>query len=193
MCQVCEPEHAPSLTADSEPVGDELINDHLEPGFGMFDSGASSHAISAFELNQLHAEEPEAFTEIDETRRKVMGFDGGTQTFPLGVCTGPMSHMPIEWGVSNNTNSSKPDKAPPLIPIAWAREKQSRFDFDTGKFIFKDNPNQAYSAKPGRQSNGQIWGEVILVYFLSLPVPSLRLRRVISKISLRLRSQHSDL
>ena len=89
-----------------------------------------------------------------------MGFGGGTQTFFLGVCTqspskGPMSHTPIEWGVRNNTNSNKPDKTPPLIPIAWARENKIVFDFDTGRFL-KDNPDQVYSAKAGRQSNGQI-------------------------------------
>ena len=121
VCQICEPEHSPSLTADSGTAGDELINYNAAPGFSIFDSGATGHASSVHELGQLRAEEPEAFTEIDENRRKVMGFGGGTQTFPsLGVCTqspsvGPMSHTPIEWGVSNNTQSNQPDKTPPLI------------------------------------------------------------------------------
>ena len=117
VCQVCEPERSPSLTADSEPADDEPISDHVEPGFGIFDSGASGHAISAHELNQHRAEEPEAFTEIGESRRKVMSFGGGAQTFSLGVCThspstGPMSHKPIEWDVSNNAQSNRPDNPP---------------------------------------------------------------------------------
>ena len=45
---------------------------------------------------------------------------------------------------------------PPLIPIAWARENKVVFDFDTGKFILKDSPSHVYSAKSGRQANGQI-------------------------------------
>ena len=81
VCQLREPEHSPSLTAESDSIDDELINYHAEPGFGIFDSGATGHAISVHELDQLRAEEPDAFTEIDDTRRKVMGFGGGTQTF----------------------------------------------------------------------------------------------------------------
>ena len=67
-----------------------------------------------------------------------------------------MSHNVIEWDVSNNTHSSKPDKTPPLILVSWARENKVVFDFETGKFIFKDDPNLVYSAKAGRQANGQI-------------------------------------
>ena len=90
-----------------------------------------------------------------------MGFGGGTQTFSLGVCTqtpstGPMARRPIEWDVSNNTHSNRPDKTPPLIPISWARESEVVFDFDTGKFIFKDNPTHVHSAKASAQSNGQL-------------------------------------
>ena len=58
--------------------------------------------------------------------------------------------------MSNNTHSNKPDKTPPLIPIAWARENKVVFDFDTGKFLFKDNPRHVYSAKAGLQANGQV-------------------------------------
>ena len=114
-CRSCEPTHSPSLTVNSNSVDDELISYHVEPGFGIFDSGATGHAISVHELDHLRAEDPDASTEVDEARRKVMGLGGGTQTRSLGVCThnptvGPMSHKPIEWDVSNNTHSNTPDK-----------------------------------------------------------------------------------
>ena len=117
VCQVHEPEHTPSLTTDTSTVDEEAVNFRGEPGFGIFDSGATGPVISAYELKNLRAEEPEAFSEIDESRRKVMGFGGGTQTFSLGVCTqsptrGPMAHKPIERDVSNNTQSNRPDKTP---------------------------------------------------------------------------------
>ena len=67
-----------------------------------------------------------------------------------------MAHKPIEWDVSDNTQSDRPDKKPPLIPISWARENNVVFDFETGRFIFKDDPTQVYSAKPGLQANGQV-------------------------------------
>ena len=90
-----------------------------------------------------------------------MGFGGGAQTFSLGVCTqtpstGPMARRPIEWDVSNNTHSNRPDKTPPLIPISWARENKVAFEFDTGKFIFKGNPTHVYSANANAQPNGQL-------------------------------------
>ena len=90
-----------------------------------------------------------------------MSFGGGTQTFSLGVCTqslskGPVSHRPIEWDVSSNIHSDKSDKTTPLIPSSWARENKVDFDFDTGKFIFKNDPHLVYSAKSGKQANGQI-------------------------------------
>ena len=95
LCQICDSEHSPFLTVGSDTADDELINYHVEPGFGIFDSGATGHAISAHELDQLRAEEPEAFTEIDEGRRKVMCFGGGTQTFSRCLYSKPFyrSHV----------------------------------------------------------------------------------------------------
>ena len=115
VCQIRDPEYSPSLTADSKPSDEEVISYHVRPGFGIFDTGATGHAISAHELTQLRSEEPGAFTDIGESRRKAMGFGGGTQTYSLGVCTqrpteGPMSRHPIKWDACNNQSSDKPDK-----------------------------------------------------------------------------------
>ena len=101
VCQVIDPEYSPLLTISSNPDSEEAVNFRGEPGFGIFDSGATGPAISAFELKQLRDEEPESFTEIDENRRKIMGFGGGTQAYSIGVCTqkptkGPISRRPIE-------------------------------------------------------------------------------------------------
>ena len=168
VCQIREPEHSPPLTADSNSLDDELINDHVEPGFGIFDSGATGHAISVHELDQLRAEKPDAFTDIDETRSNVMGFGGGTRTFSLGVCTdnpsaGPMSHKPIEWDVSNNTQSNRPDRTPPLVPIAWARENTVVFDFDTGRSIFKYDLTTRLLSKILLAGQWSDWEEILLV------------------------------
>ena len=103
MCQVSELEYSPSLTTDSEPIDEEAINFRGEPGFGIFDSDATGPAISAFELDQLRAEEPEAFTDTDASRRKVMGFGGGTQTFSLGVCTPSFPRDPWRADPLNGT------------------------------------------------------------------------------------------
>ena len=59
--------------ADSSVEDEELINYHVEEGYGIFDTGATGHAISEHELNRLIDEEPESFSAIDSSRRKVMG------------------------------------------------------------------------------------------------------------------------
>ena len=87
VCQVHEPQYSSSLMTFSNSLGEETIDFRSEPGLGIFDSGATGSAISAFEPRQLRAEEPEAFTEIDENHRKMFGFGGGAQTLSIGVCT----------------------------------------------------------------------------------------------------------
>ena len=73
MCQTCEPQYTPSLATDTVTVDEEAIDLRTEPGFGIFDSGATGSAISAFELNNLRAEEPGNFSRLDAESTKGHG------------------------------------------------------------------------------------------------------------------------
>ena len=126
-------------------------------GYGIFDTGATGNAISKVQLEKLMEDDPSAFGEIDSGRVKTIGFGGGTRVRSLGVCpqtstTGPLSNSTFERDVSDNPGQK--DSTPPLIPISWARQNRVVFDFETGNFIYKNDPATDHSAKSGVQSNG---------------------------------------
>ena len=75
----------------------------------------------------------------------------------LGTCSqtvasGPLANSKFEWGVSDHPGQK--DSTPPLIPNSWARQNRVVFDFETGKLIYKGDPQTVHQARPGTQSTG---------------------------------------
>ena len=69
----------------------------MENGYAIFDSGATGHAISKFQLDLLREDDPSLISEIDPDRRKLLGFGGGTNTVSLGVATHKVTHGPLSY------------------------------------------------------------------------------------------------
>ena len=56
----------------------------------------------------------------------------------------------------NTTNPARPDKTPPLLPIHYLRQNKVVFDFETGHFLYKDQPQVIHQAKSGLQPDGTV-------------------------------------